>query len=123
MQGGVYLVFKINGICIKNPSTFKIERFKVTTLERLASGEMTGDLVAKKLKFYFTYDAISAKDLDNILKAIWDNDDVFYTLKYDYNGSSKTCTVYVGSIPTSLYRAGRGDNWVWHNVSFNLIER
>ena len=51
--------FQIGGVDIKNPSEFKIERYNVTTLERRADAKMVGDLVAKKRKFYFTYEAIS----------------------------------------------------------------
>lgn len=117
------MAYSINGISIKNPTSFKIERYNVTTMERLTNGDMVGDLVAKKLKFYFTYDAISANELDTILNAIWDTNLIFYPLSYPENGKQKTSTVYVGSIPTELHKAGRGDNWVWKNVSFNLIER
>ena len=40
--------FSINGVAIKNPTTFKIERFNVTNLERLADASMAGDLIAKE---------------------------------------------------------------------------
>lgn len=115
--------FTINGRAIKNPSTFKIERYNVTNMERLADASMVGDLIAKKLKFYFTYDAISAEDLDNILEAIWDTNSLFYPLEYMENGVKKVATVYVGSIPAELHKAGRTSNWTWKNVTFNLIER
>jgi len=115
--------FTVNGIAIKNPSSFKIERFNVTNMERLANATMVGDLIAKKRKFYFTYDAISGDELDNILEAIWDSTTLFFPLEYLENGVSKTATVYVGSIPTELHRAGRTTNWVWKNVTFNLIEK
>lgn len=115
--------FTVNNVPIKNPSTFKIERYNVTNMERLADATMVGDLIAKKRKFYFTYDAISGDDLDKILEAIWDSTALFFTLEYIENGVSKTATVYVGSIPTELHRAGRTTNWVWKNVNFNLIEQ
>lgn len=115
--------FTINGRGIKNPSAFKIERYNVTNMERLADAKMVGDLIAKKKKFYFTYEAISGEDLDNILEAIWETSTLFFPLKYLENGVSKTATVYVGSIPTELHRAGRTANWVWKNVTFNLIEQ
>jgi len=115
--------FTVNGIAIKNPSKFKIERFNVTNMERLADATMVGDLIAKKRKFYFTYDAISGEDLDTILEAIWDSTTLFFPLEYLENGVPKTATVYVGSIPTELHRAGRTTNWVWRNVTFNLIEK
>lgn len=115
--------FTVNSIAIKNPSSFKIERYNVTNMERLADATMVGDLIAKKRKFYFTYEAISGEDLDNILEAIWDSTTLFFPLEYLENGVSKTATVYVGSIPTDLHRAGRTTNWVWKNVNFNLIEQ
>jgi hypothetical protein len=117
-------MFKVNGIVIKNPTTFRIERYNVTTMERLADASMVGDLVAKKLKFYFTYDAVTASDLNIILQAIWDSPTLFYPLEYPYNGNQLTASVYVGSIPSELHRANvDNDSWVWKGVTFNLIER
>lgn len=115
--------FSVNGVAIKNPSAFKIERYNVTNMERLADAKMVGDLIAKKRKFYFTYDAITGYDLDVILEAIWETNSLFFPLVYLENGVEKTATVYVGSIPTDLHKAGRTTNWVWKNVTFNLIEQ
>lgn len=115
--------FKIDGKRIKNPSTFKKERFIVSTLERLADATMAGEYIAQKRKYYFVYDAISAEDLDTILEAIWDSRKLFFSLEYLENGETKTATVYVGAIPADLHKASSGTNWVWKNVNFNLIER
>ena len=115
--------FTVRGRAIKNPSTFKIERYNVTNMVRLANADMVGDLIAKKTKLYFTYEAITAAELDNILEAIWETNDIFYPVTYIENGVRKTKTVYAGSIPSELYHAGKGSNWVWKNVSFNLIEK
>ena len=114
--------FAVNGRAIKNPSAFKIERYNVTNMERLANAKMVGDLIAQKLKFYFTYEAITASDLDNILEAIWESKKIFFPLKYVENGKAKSATVYVGSIPTELHSA-KSKEWVWKNVTFNLIEQ
>ena len=114
--------FTLNGRGIKNPSAFKIERYNVTNLERLADATMVGDLIAKKRKFYFTYDAIKGGDLDNILEAIWETNELFFKLGYMENGVKKTATVYSGSIPTELHSA-KSTDWVWKNVTFDLIER
>lgn len=116
-------MFRVNNVAIKNPSSFKIERYNVTTLERLADASMVGDLIAKKLKFFFTYDALTSYELDNILAAIWDAPGLFFPLEYKDNGVTKTVSVYVGSIPADLHRAGKTTNWVWKNVNFSLIER
>ena len=114
--------FVINGIAIKNPSAFKIERYNVTTMERLSNADMVGDLIAKKKKFYFTYNAISAEEFDTILSAIYDSDALFYTLEYPDRGVMKRASVYVGSIPADLHYMS-DKNAVWKNVTFNLIER
>ncbi|MFI3171108.1 MAG: hypothetical protein R3Y58_01870 [Eubacteriales bacterium] len=114
-------MFKVNGIEIKNPSTFKKERYNITDMYRLASGYMVGDLIAPKRKYYFTYTAISQKDLDTILEAIW-SAKIFFTLVYDENGKEEEAEVYVGSIPSELHNA-EGSQWVWKNLTFNLIER
>jgi len=116
-------MFRIGTITIKNPSNFKIERYNVTNMERRADAYMVGDLIAKKLKYYFTYDVISGSDLDTILEAIWEPNELFFDLTYTYNGIEKTDEVYVGSIPTELHKAGLTSNWVWKNVTFNLIGR
>lgn len=114
--------FILNGIRIKNPSTFKIERYHVTTMERLANADMTGDLIATKMKFYFTYDAVTAEEMNTIIEAAF-SDTLFFTLEYPYQGEQRTATVYVGSLPQELHRAGRTTNWVWKNVTFNLIQQ
>ena len=116
------MAFVVNGVTIKNPSTFKIERYNVTTMERLSNADMVGDLVAKKLKFYFTYDALTAEEFDTILSAVWDSNALFFPLIYEDRGVSKRATVYVGSIPSDLAYMSRA-NTVWKNVTFNLIER
>ena len=44
------MAYIINGVAIKNPSTFRAERYNVTTMERLSNADMVGDLIAKKRK-------------------------------------------------------------------------
>lgn len=114
--------FTINGISVKKPSTFKVERYNVTTMERLSNADMVGDLVAKKRKYYFTYDAITAEEFDRILSAIYDSDLLFFPFTYTDRGATQSATVYVGSIPAELHYMSTG-NTVWKNLSFNLIER
>jgi len=115
--------FLIDTLPIKNPSSFKIERYNITDLNRLSNGTIVGDLIAKKRKFYFTYEAISSYDLNIILDAIWNTSSIFYELTYIENNETKTAEVYVGSIPTELHRNSDGAEWIWKNVTFNLIER
>lgn len=113
--------FKIDGVEIKRPSTFKKSRYVLTKSGRLANGKMTADIVAKKRKFYFTYDAIDAIDMNKILDLIWETDKFFFKLEYIENNEVKNATVYAGEIPSDLHKTG--DIWVWKNVTFNLIEQ
>ena len=121
------MAFKINGVEIKNPSTFKIERYLVTNMERLANADMVGEIIAKKRKFYFTYETLTAAELNHILNTIWEISSLFYPFQYEENGTVKNAIVYSGSIPSELARVhgstSNPDNWVWKNVTFNLIER
>lgn len=116
------MAFVVNGIKIKNPTTFKVERYNVTNMERLSNAQMVGDLIAKKKKFYFTYDSITAEELDAILAAIWDSSSLFFPFQYEDRGITRRATVYVGSIPSDLHYMSK-KNTVWKNVTFNLIER
>lgn len=113
--------FVVNGVTIKNPSTFKVERYNVTNMERLSNADMVGDLIAKKQKFYFTYEVLSGDELDVILNAIW-SATLFFPLEYEDRGQHKRASVYVGSIPSELHYMSN-KNTVWKNVTFNLIER
>lgn len=114
--------YKLNGVAIKCPSSFKIERYNITKSNRLASGKMSMELIAKKRKFYFAYDAIDATELNVILDIIWETNAVFYTFTYVENNVTKSAVVYTGSIPNELYRTDDGD-WVWKNLTFDLIEQ
>lgn len=115
--------FRINGVNIKDPTTFKKERYNVTNLARLANAEMAGDLIAQKRKFYFTYEAITAAEFQTILDAIWEHEQIFFDLDYMENGAWKTAKVYVGNIPAELCLGANHAHWVWKDLTFNLIER
>lgn len=117
-----YSNFKFNGVQVKNPSDFNIERYNVTTLTRVASAKMVGELVAKKRKFLFTYNAITASDLQVILDAIWETNSLFFPLEYMENNVTKVAVVYAGAILSQLHNAAVSD-WVWKNLEFDLIEQ
>ena len=112
----------LDSIEIKRPSEFKIERYNITKAERLANGMMAMDLVAKKRKFFCTWGAISAVELNKLLDIIWDTDSVFFTLTYVESNTVKTATVYTGAIPTTLHRTDNV-NWIWKDVNINFIEQ
>lgn len=111
----------INGIEIKRPWPFKISRYKVSSLERMADATMVGDFIARKRTFEFTYEAINSVELKKILDIIWESDTMFFTLGWIENNQSYTATVYPGAIPQTLHRTG--SVWTWEDVHFQLIEQ
>lgn len=112
---------KIDGTAIKLPHTFKIERYNLTNSTRLANGDMSMELVAKKRKFYCTWLGISGRDMNKILELVWETSKVFFTLEFVEDNVIKTAVCYTGSIPKTLHRTG--GEWVWKEVSINFIER
>lgn len=125
-----YSRFKVNGVYIKDPTKFKISNYKTSSLARLASGRMVGDQLGRERKLYFTYEAITAKDLQTILDAIFWNEGMFFPVEYieSIGGSEpvvRTMTCYVGEIAEELVRDNQNveSQWVWKNVNFNLISQ
>jgi len=114
--------YTINGVVIKRPTSFKIERYKITKSERLSNGNMVMDLIAKKRKFILEYKIINASDLNNILNIIWESNDMFFTFGYVESNATKSAIVYTGAIPSDLFRSDPTD-WVWESVTVSFIER
>lgn len=114
------MVVSINGVSVKQPTDFSIERYDLTKSGRVASGKMTMELVAKKRKFLFSYEVMSGTDLDKIRSAI-DTEKMFFPLVYIENGVEYHVQVYRGALK---YRRFRTDGvWYWKNVQFDLIEQ
>lgn len=125
-----YSRFKVNGVYIKDPTKFKISNYKTSSLARLASGRMVGDQLGRERKLYFTYEAITAKDLQTILDAIFWNEGMFFPVEYieSIGGSEpvvRTMACYVGEIAEELVRDNQNveSQWVWKDVNFNLISQ
>ena len=115
---------KINDVTIKYPTELRISTYNLTTPGRLSDGLMVMDFIAKKKKLFFKYAAITGTDLKVILDII-DTNTMFFVVKYyDTYGTLQTKTMYVGEIPATLHmRPSLGDDHVWKNVDFNLIEQ
>ncbi len=114
------MIVKLNGKIIKTPPIWEVERYKISKAERVASGNMVMDTIARKRKFIVGYTELSGRDLDTILDII-DTDDEFIDLEYEENGKMKSAVVYRGPIRAKKYRTNMG--WYWVDISFNLIER
>lgn len=111
---------RLNGTPIKEPSELQIQEFKLTKSGRVASGKMTMDIIAKKRKFFFTYNVLSGPELDAIMAIVQDGP-AFFTLQYNQNGVEKSATVYAGAPKMTKFRTD--GKWYWKNVQFDLIEQ
>jgi hypothetical protein len=113
---------KLNNILIKQPAAgnFTIQKYNLTKSGRVASGNMTMELIAKKRKFLFKYDVLSGTDLETIVSII-DTDNMFFTIDYVEDSIAKSAIVYVGAINQDKFRTD--GVWYWKNVTFDLIEQ
>ena len=113
--------FKLDGVTIKTPDSFKISRYNITKSNRLANGKMSMELIAKKLKFYLTWSALDTVDKEKIMNILWSNK-LFFKFEYIEDGVWKSAVVYAGELATDLHKA-RPSNWVWKDVEIHLIEQ
>lgn len=118
--------FRIDGIHIKNPSTFNPEYYTLTKSTRVANGDMVMDYVANKQKFNLTWAVINSRELDTIIEILWrqlpETRECFHILEYEDDLREHKVKVYAGAIPHNLHR-GHGRLWVWKDVKISLIER
>lgn len=118
----------IDGVEIKSPTQadFKVSNYLVTDMKRNAAGKMNGQIIAKKVKLFFTYPAITGAELRKIFN-ILQGDVLFHTVTYVLDGLTYAKEMYVGDMTQVLQRTGAGSGnwstWIWKDVTFNLIER
>lgn len=109
---------------IKTPPIggFNISKFRLSKLGRVASGKMTGEILAngKKRKFSFNYDVISGAD-KQIIESYVDTEVSFFEFSYPEDGTQKTAIVYAGAPSGDRFRTDSG--WYWKNYKFDLIEQ
>ncbi len=114
----------INGTAIKTPHTLSYERYNLTKAGRTADGKMHMDLIAKKRRLVVGYEVLTQSELEHIL-GLLDVSEMFFTVDYQEGNSVKTMTAYVGQIPSKVFRREKQHlgQWIWTDVSFNLIEQ
>lgn len=117
------MILQINGVTIKNPTKWKIERYNLTKSGRVATGDMVMDIVAKKLKFFLEYKYMTGDELKKVTELLF-GDNPFVTLTYEEHDEIKTATVYAGPLSQELFRrATIGDHTYWVGIQFNLIQQ
>lgn len=121
-----YRGFMIDGVRIKNPSSFQPEYYTLTKSTRVANGDMVMDYVANKQKFNLSWEAINSRELDTIIELLWrqlpETKQCFHWLEYDDDLRHHRVQIYAGAIPHNLHR-GDGRLWVWKDVKISLIEK
>jgi hypothetical protein len=119
-------MIKINGTQIKTPNDLDLEHYNITKSGRVASGDMTMELIAKKAKLNLSYKLLKGADLITIRNLIDGTAMFFDVTYYDNSGVQNTIVCYSGAIKYKKFRASHLDvnnGWYWKNVEFSLIER
>lgn len=111
----------LEGVNIKAPSTFTIQKYNVTKSGRVASGMMTMELVAKKRKFITHYNTINSADKTE-LESVLDGSNMFMNFTYEEDGVIKTAKVYVGDLEAAVARNSTGTVY-YKDWEFHLIEQ
>lgn len=111
----------IDGVEIKRPNDLDVNRYKISDLDRVLSGDNEGDYINKKTTFTLTYTAITTPEWYTIVDLLYEQPKMFYTMEIILDNIIRTYTVYPGALPSRLHMTG--GEWVWKNISFQLIEK
>lgn len=117
---GPNVFYKVNGLEIKSPSTFSIEKYNLTKAGRLTNGIMMLDLVGKKRKFVIQYNVLREQEYTEIINIIF-GVSMFFTFEYNENSVDKSAICYVGAIKQQQFRTE--STWYWKDVAFDFIEK
>ena len=115
------VIKSIRGIEVKQPTTLDIELYNLTKSGRVASGDMTMDIIAQKRKFQFYYAVLSGPEYEDIQTAIYSRNHPFFEIIYLDNRVEKRAIVYSGAIKRRRFRTD--GIWYWKDVTFDLIEK
>jgi hypothetical protein len=118
--------FKIDGVKIKTPSSFKIDFNPITEAERTLDGSMLIEGIAGKGKIVLTYDEITDTELMGILGVTWteflSSRKIKQTLTYTApGGASATMNTYFAPFSISMTKesAIRGK---WQGLALEFTE-
>jgi hypothetical protein len=117
--------FKVNGVTIKSPKTFKIEFNPITDGERLLNGKMSIKGIANKLKLTLSYDTITESELITVLGCTWDvfvaSKVITQTVSFPYFGGIKTVETYFSPMSVTLTPQGAAVGR-WEGLELAFIE-
>jgi len=112
------MTWTLGGTAIPYPTEFPVEIIDIKYADRVASGKMVVDLIAKKRRFTLVYEDPELADLVTFLtlKAL----DAFLEFVYVENGVEVTKTVWMGDIS---YEGEYVNPETWKNVEIPLEEQ
>lgn len=112
----------IDNTQIKTPTGLKVAPFRISKAERLASGDMSMEIIAVKRRLDLSYAIIKDTDIKQILDLL--ESKVFHTVTYPdpQNGEEHTITVYEGDNSQNPGQKIAGTRY-WEDVTIALIER
>lgn len=124
--------FKVGTYIIPTPDKLSYELYPQSDLVRVANYDMTGRFVGTAEKFGFGYNTMLQSDrqklFENIMGYSAKNAWLVGNRKFIYRMGSKTrqMEAYVGAMSQEFmnnFMGDVGDNWVWSDISFNIISK
>ena len=114
------LQLSVDGTLLPVPDSYDVSSYRLTKSGRVANGDMTAEIIAKKRKLFLTYETLGSEDA-TLLENKVAGDKFFFTINYTEDGMEKTMVAYAGEFKKTLVRTG--GRWYWKDVSVNLIEK
>lgn len=116
--------FTINGVNVTQPAEVTYNRYDLDSEDsfRSLSGEMQRDRVTVKVKLDCRWNALTAQQMSQLLRAM---DDVFFDINYfdPHDGQYITKTFYVGDRSAPVYSMVAGGGIIFKSFSANFIEK
>lgn len=121
MLDGSKLQIAINGTRIRAPQSYKVSSYRLTKSGRVANGDMTAEIIAKKRKLFLSYPSLSSTDVKQLEDLVGGDTAFFFTVTYTEDGEEKSMIAYAGEFQKTLVR--EGPVWYWKDVQVNFIEK
>ena len=117
------MAWTLDGNTIQEPSSFEIEHIKIQAERRLANGTLKKDVRAKKKELRLSYKFLRWSQLE-IFWNVFSSATEFVTFSYMDQGTQKSATVEMSSLPTRLSRtAAVAENYLYTDVEIILREQ
>lgn len=116
------MVFTANGVALPAPTSIKVDDEIIwsSNTGRVASGLMTGDVVAKKKTVSITWGVLNDEDMKKIKDNMIDD---FFPFQFHDAGVDITITSYRGTL-SNEHIGELGDGYYWYkSASVKVIQQ